>query len=306
MKNKGGVPVRRHILKVISFFAAITLWFYVLNSEHITIDARIPLVFITPTDLALNVKVPKTVKVKLKGSRAFVKNLNFDKEKVIVDIRDYPYKKKSFSVPLKSSMIRLPFGVKVLEIQPKKISLTLEREIRKKVPIKLVTLGNIGADFKMVKKEFFPKEMMIRGPYSQIKKTTFLNTIPIDLSTLEGEGVLPLPLAEVDERIMFEGSKNMIQFTHVIKPNKANMTLKNIKVKFLTDQLNFKSSHERVSLDVLVTEEKKEALRESDILVIAEIPDNASGNLEIKLRASLPDGVNLLQIHPEFINVSLQ
>ena len=94
MKNKGGVPVRRHILKVISFFAAITLWFYVLNSEHITIDARIPLVFITPTDLALNVKVPKTVKVKLKGSRAFVKNLNFDKEKVIVDIRDYPYKKK--------------------------------------------------------------------------------------------------------------------------------------------------------------------------------------------------------------------
>jgi len=82
--------------------------------------------------------------------------------------------------------------------------------------------------------------------------------------------------------------------------------VKNIKVKFLTDQLNFKSSHERVSLDVLVTEEKKEALRESDILVIAEIPDNASGNLEIKLRASLPDGVNLLQIHPEFINVSLQ
>ena len=237
---------------------------------------------------------------------SFVKNLNFDKEKVIVDIRDYPYKKKSLSVPLKSSMIRLPFGVKVLEIQPKKISLTLEREIRKKVPIKLVALGNIGADFKMVKKEFFPKEMMIRGPYSQIKKTTFLNTIPIDLSTLEGEGVLPLPLAEVDERIMFEGSKNMIQFTHVIKPNKANMTLKNIKVKFLTDQLNFKSSHERVSLDVLVTEEKKEALRESDISVIAEIPDNASGNLEIKLRASLPDGVNLLQIHPEFINVSLQ
>jgi YbbR domain-containing protein len=59
-------------------------------------------------------------------------------------------------------------------------------------------------------------------------------------------------------------------------------------------------------MDVLVSEERKDALRSSEVSVIADIPDNASGNVKVKLRAQLPDGVNLLQIHPEFINVSLQ
>ncbi len=294
----------RHILKVISLFAAVTLWFYVLNSEPLEVEKRVALTFITPTDLAINVEVPKTVKVKVRGSRAFVQNMDLSQEKMIVDLRDYPYRQETFAVTFENNMVRMPFGVEVLDIEPKQVVLSLEREIRKMVPVRVRTVGEVGKDLKLVQKEFSPKDFMISGPYGVLKKTTLLDSVPVDLSTLEGRGEMRLPLEKIDHRIVIENKKD-IQFNYVVRPNKANMTLKNVTISYLTSHKKFKSSDDLAALDVLVSEDRKDALRESEVKVIAEIPDKARGNVRVKLRAELPEGVNLLQIHPEFINVSL-
>ncbi len=294
----------RHMLKVISLVCAVTMWFYVLNSEPLEVEKRVPLAMITPSGLAINVEIPTTVKVKLKGSRAFVQDLDLSQEKLIVDLRDYPYTQETFAVTFEKNMVRLPFGVEVQDIEPKQVVLSLEREIKKLVPIRLRTVGEVGRDLKLVEKSFQPKEFMIRGPYGVLKKTVLLNTLPVDLSTLEGKGELRLPLENVDRRIVIE-EKRDVAFSYTIRPNKANLTLKNINISFLTKHTRFQSSDQRVALDVLVSSDRKDAMRSSEVKVIAEIPDNAKGKVRIKLRAELPDGVNLLQIHPEFINVSL-
>ncbi len=294
----------RHMLKVISLVCAVTMWFYVLNSEPLEVEKRVPLAMITPSGLAINVEIPTTVKVKLKGSRAFVQDLDLSQEKLIVDLRDYPYTQETFAVTFEKNMVRLPFGVEVQDIEPKQVVLSLEREIKKLVPIRLRTVGEVGKDLKLVEKSFQPKEFMIRGPYGVLKKTVLLNTLPVDLSTLEGKGELRLPLENVDRRIVIE-EKRDVAFSYTIRPNKANLTLKNINISFLTKHTRFQSSDQRVALDVLVSSDRKDAMRSSEVKVIAEIPDNAKGKVRIKLRAELPDGVNLLQIHPEFINVSL-
>ena len=295
----------RVILKLISIVMAVTLWFYVLNSEPMIVEKRVPFVFINPTDLAINVDVPKTVKVKVKGSRAFVQDLDFSQDKLVVDLRQYPYNQETFAVTFDQSMLRLPFGVEALDIQPQQIVLSMEREIRKLVPVRLRTVGELGKDLKLVEKKYMPKEFMIRGPYGVLKKTTILNTAPVDLSTLVGSEGIRLPLEGVDPRILVEERRD-VEFRYTIKPNKANLTLQNIPIRFLTQSLKFSSDFQVASVDILVPEDQKETLRSGDIKIIAEIPDNAKGNERIILRAEVPEGVNLLQIHPEFINVSLQ
>lgn len=300
-----GKQTSRHALKVISLVISVTLWFYVLNSEPLEVDRRLPLVLINPPDLAVNVEIPKTVKVRLKGSRAFVQGIDVAQEKLVVDLRDYPYTQETFAVTFDSSMVRLPFGVEVLDISPKQVVLSLEREIRKMVPVRVRQIGELKKDLRLVEKEFLPKGFMIRGPYSVLKKTTLLNTVPLDLSSLEGEGVSRLPLEPVDTRILIE-EKRDVEYSYVTRPNKANLTLKNVTISFLTKNSRFKSEQSKAAIDVLVSPERKEALRESEVSVIAEIPDKSRGQVRIKLRADLPEGVNLLQIHPEFINVTLQ
>ena len=121
----------KHVLKILSLILSVTLWFYVLNSEPLEVERRVEIVFITPTDLAINVEIPKFIKVKIKGSRAFVQNLDLTQEKMIIDLRDYPYNQETFPVTFDHTMINLPFGIEVLEIAPQQVVLSMEREIKK-------------------------------------------------------------------------------------------------------------------------------------------------------------------------------
>ena len=295
----------KHMLTFISLIVAMTLWFYVLNSEPLEVDRRVPLVFIKPPGLAINVEIPKSVKVKVKGSRTFVQGIDLSQEKLIVDLRNFPYSQETFAVTLEPSMVRLPFGVEVMEIQPRQVILSLEREINKYVPVRIRTVGEIGKDLKLVEKNHRPKKFMIRGPYNVLKKIGLLDTVPVDLSTLEGEGELRLALEKVDSRVLIE-EKRDVEYVYLVKPNKANLTLKNVEISFLTKHTRFKASSVKAALDVLVSDGQKDSFAKSEVKVIAEIPDSKQGKVRVKLRATLPDGVNLLQIHPEFINVSLQ
>ncbi len=298
-------PSSRHILKILSLFISVSLWFYVLNSEPLEVERRVELVFITPTDLAINVEVPKTVMVKVKGSRAFVQNLDLTQEKMVIDLRDYPYDQETFAVTFDPTMVQLPFGVEVQEIAPQQVVLSLEREIKKKVPIRLRTVGEVGKDLKLMSKEFTPREFMIKGPYHAIKKVTLLNTLPIDLESLDGSGELRLKLEPIDPRIEIEDLKE-INFYYTIKPNKANLTLENIEVGFLSKNNHYIVKRNRVSVDILVAADKIEEIRPKDILIIGNLTDLGRGKHSVQLRAELPEGVNLLKINPETVEVTIK
>ena len=294
-----------HVLKFLSLLISVSLWFYVLNSEPLEVERRVELVFITPTDLAINVEVPRFVKVKVNGSRAFVQNLDLTQEKMVVDLRDYPYDQETFAVTFDSSMVQLPFGVEVTEISPQQVVLSLEREIRKKVPIRLRTVGEVGKDLKLMSKEFAPREFMIRGPYHAIKKLTLLNTLPLDLESLDGSGELKLKLEPIDSRIEIEDLKEVTLY-YTIKPNKANMSLDDVEVSFLSKGANYIVKNSRVSVDILVTGEQKDKITAKDIVVISDLTGLKRGKHKVDLRAELPEGVNLLKINPEKIEVTIK
>jgi len=304
-EGKDNSPSFRHLLKILSLFLSVSLWFYVLNSEPLEVERRVELVFITPTDLAINVEVPKSVNIKIKGSRTFVQNLDLTQEKMIIDLRDYPYDQETFAVTFDPSIVQLPFGVEVQEITPQQVVLSLEREIKKRVPIRLRTVGEVGKDLKLMSKEFSPRDFMIKGPYHAIKKVTLLNTLPVDLESLERSGELRLKLEPIDSRIEIEDLKD-INFYYTIKPNKANLTLDNIEVGFLSKSNSYQAIQKRVSVDILVASDKLDKIKAKDILIIGNLTGLSRGKHQVKLTADLPEGVNLLKINPQQVDVIIK
>ena len=298
---KKKVQSSSHLLKFISLVMSVTLWFYVLNSEPLELERKIPLVLIPPAGKAVNVQVPDNITVKVKGSRAFVKNLFFQKEKVFLDIKKYPHEQETFAVTFDSTMIPVPFGVEVLEIKPEQIMLSLEKEIKKYVPIRVKLVGEVSKDLRLVKRDHEPKQILIQGPRSVLKKIGQLSTIPLDLSTLEGEGFLKVPLEGIDERVLVKDKVDIL-FKYLIQPNKANKSLKQVPIRFISSRPDFTSKIKTADLEVLVPDDWDEE-NMKDLRILADIPLNQKGNVEVKLKVELPDGVNLLQIRPQYINV---
>jgi YbbR domain-containing protein len=293
----------RHFLKLVSVLFAFFLWFYVLNSEPQVIDQTVHLRLKSPKGLSVANIVPTKVKVTLKGSRAFIRNVLKKEDSVFVDLKNYPIKKKGgFKVSLGPNDVTVPFGVEVLGITPDSFDVKLQKEIRKEVPIRPVLVGTIAPDLKLISKSVTPKKVLISGPIEVLRKISKVQTAPIEVSSLQGTGELKISLADMDQRVKVK-RLTAIDFNYVVKPRKANLTLKKIKINFLSSSTRLSSKTKYVSLDVLAPENVK--LTKSDIQVIAEVPDK-KGVHRVKLRANLPEGIHLLQINPQSIKVSIR
>ncbi|WP_127717470.1 YbbR-like domain-containing protein [Halobacteriovorax sp. HLS] len=291
----------RHFLKLVSVLFASFLWFYVLNSEPQIVEQSMHLRLLTPAGKSISNIVPQKVAVKIKGSRAFVRTVLNQELSVVVDLKKYSVNKKGgFRVFLTHSDVTVPFGVEVISITPESFNVELQKEIRKEVAVKPVLTGNIAPDLKLINTSVSPKTVLISGPIEVMRKVSKVQTVPIDISSLQGEGDIKIALADLDQRVSIDRN-TPVDFNYTLKPRKANLTLKKIKISFLSTSTKISSKVKYVSLDVLAPEGVR--LNKSDIQIIAEVPES-KGTHSVKLRANLPEGIHLLQINPQSINVS--
>lgn len=190
----------RYALKLTSLLFACFIWFYVFNGKSITISVKAPLVLIPPPGKAVANIVPRDVQFTFEGARAFIKNIPPpEKLKIYVQL---PRGKNSVDILIKKEPPHLPFGVKTVGISPESINISLEREIKKWVPLKAELVGS--APSRHSKIVLRPDKILIRGPYSIMKKTGLLKTIPIEIEDIQENPKQILPLNEVDPRITLE------------------------------------------------------------------------------------------------------
>lgn len=305
--QKANFRGQKRILKIMALLFATTIWFYVLNSEPYEVEKEIPISFITPPGQAVANLTPRTLKVRLKGSRAFMQNIFSNSERVVLNLRESQYQGLSeFEALVHNTDIPLPFGVEVLELEPKIIPIRLEREISKEVDVRPQFAGKLPKNLRLVEQSVEPDPVMIRGPVEVMRRVGVLRTGPINRATLEGSGTISIGISDLDPRVTIEDlDESGFEFSYRVQAETANLTIKNVKIRFLASRQNFKPEKKEVAIDVLAPEGRK--LRASEVQVIADIPEQLAGTqARVKLRAELPDGVHLLQIHPEEINVKLQ
>lgn len=290
-------------LRLASLIAGTTLWFYVLNSEPVSIEREFPLHLIMPQEQSVASEWPQKVKVQLKGARVFLETVDPGNLDIQAEIAPGP---KRQVLRLTPSMVPLPFGVEVVSIIPDTINIQLVKESAKTLKVKPMLLGDIGPDvaFDVVKIE--PSTVKILGPWSLIKDMRELHTITMNWQELDpSKGSIKIALRELDQRLKVDGA-NEVEVHYKVRPKKANMTLKNIPIRFLSSQRRITSRTKAVALDVLVAEGHEAQLKEDLVQVIADVPEGKRGDVRVDLRAVLPEGVHLLQIHPSSINISVK
>ena len=197
---------QRHTLKIIAIFFAVSLWFYVLNSEPVEVEKKIAIEFILPKGFAISSHTDRQLQLKLKGSKAFIGNVFSNKEKLVIDLVPY-YKKfgKNFKVIYLPSQISVPFGVDILEMHPKEAAVEIDRLVQMELPVKIHYIGSMPYDKKFKEVEIEPKNIMISGPIDVIRKMSRLETNPVNLSNIDQEeGTLTVPLDELDPRLSYE------------------------------------------------------------------------------------------------------
>ncbi len=197
---------QRHSLKIIAIFFAVSLWFYVLNSEPVQIEKKLSINYIIPKGYSISNLSEKEVTLKLKGSKAFIQNVFSNNEKLNVDLNPYFISSgRSFRVKFYASDVAVPFGVDILDITPKETLIGLDRTAILEIPIKVVYIGDAPRDRKIKEVLINPQSIKISGPVEIIKSMSRLETAPVNLALfIKDEGSTTISLADLDPRLKFE------------------------------------------------------------------------------------------------------
>jgi YbbR domain-containing protein len=175
--------VRRNIwLKIASVVLAVALWVFVISRGHSSISMAIPLEFenIPQGLMVVQTATMYSTAVGLKGHERLIKNLTSEDVQISLDLDGLPVGNSQINI--EKDNIKLPIFVRLINMNPSTITVTLEETSEKSVPVKPDIVGEPRKGFKVMRMKVSPGNVTVAGGESELKKLKGVRTEPIDIS----------------------------------------------------------------------------------------------------------------------------
>jgi len=170
-------------LKIAALIIAVILWLFVTSKGQTEVSLDVPIDFVNiPQGLDIVKYDLKSVNIVLRGYERFLKNIKQGDVRVSIDLRRA--KKGETTLSIRQEDIRIPYSVSVIRIEPSSIKVTLEEKTVKKITIRPVITGRPERGYYVASVETRPDEIKIEGVISEVRKTNYINTEPVDITGL--------------------------------------------------------------------------------------------------------------------------
>lgn len=306
MKAKISKKFRKHALKIFSFLCAVILWFYVLSTAKIEAEISLAVDYRLPVGMVLKNTPARTVTYKITGPRVFVRTVIQDQKKISLDFSQASLLGKThYLVDLHSLGVSFPLGVDVLNIAPATIEVELAKEVKKTVPIELVTKESQNGTKHLLYSSLAPKTVNISGPKELISKIKKIPTMPVDLAKMQGVGIEEIQLEKIDPRLRMDFDK--VKFRYDVGSSLVEYRFEKLPIRFLSTRIVTKSDRRWAQIVVLASQDYNRDELVEELKVMAFVRGEAQNNREVvPLQVELPKGVKLLSLKPQSIRVNFK
>jgi len=187
------------LLKTLSLFLAILLWFYISQRGQESFTMNVPIIVNhIPSSVELERASPTHVLVTFTAPPGLYQQLK--DQNLSVRIRADTIATGTRRVRISPSMITLPPGVHIQRIAPELISLRLVRTIIRVLPVELEYYGQLTVPLDRFKIMVSPNSVKLQGDAAILNKMRALRIPPIDLKKItvrhSEQFVIPLTTRE--------------------------------------------------------------------------------------------------------------
>lgn len=168
-------------IRLVSVAVAIVVWYSIrVATSNSTLVTDIPLAVQPPPDWSVVALSAKTVDVAFLGTRDDLRYLNRELIKVSVDARTHA-DNQTFTVKLGPEHVNAPGNSRIDFIRPAVLTVRLDREITKQVPVKIETQNMLPDGYELEKAAASPPTVELSGPAQILDEIESIGTVPVDL-----------------------------------------------------------------------------------------------------------------------------
>jgi len=301
----------RNGIRLISVVAAVVVWYTIrAATSNTTLVTDIPLLIQPPPGWSLMDRSAQTVDVAFMGTRDDLRFLNREVIKATVDVRDHD-ENGAFRVPLGPADINAPGSARIDFIRPASVTLRLDREITKQVPVKVDTQNILPDGYEIEKMVITPATVEISGPAQRLGKIDSIRTIPIDLDgRIRSINQRRLPLVTHAQMTGVDLNPKSVTLDLTIIERSISEQFKDLPLMALLPgghSVRAEIDPEVATVKVKGRPKRMKKLAAEDLQLFVDA-SQVSGSKAVKLpiRAILPNGITLVRTTPAKVTVKVK
>lgn len=169
-------------LKATALLLALMLWLFVRGEPGPERVVTIPLEVQLPSQMEIVNDRMTTVEVTMRGANLSGKWFNNPLPTCVIDLQKA--REGEHTVTLTRDNVRVPkgSGIEILQVNPARVLLVLERTVSKDVPIVVPLRGKVPHGFEVLGQTQNPTRLTVTGPRSRIQSISEIATEAIELS----------------------------------------------------------------------------------------------------------------------------
>ncbi len=297
------------LLKVISLVLAVMLEVYFYSPDNsIEFDTIVPIkienlaadrmiVWPPSGDKGLSTKVrfrsPAPLEEKIRTSSDLV---------FVIDLQRTV--KPSMQVELSPSQLSLPSGVNVVEVEPSRIDLRFEKEVKKELLVVADQVGEPQEGFSVTGVKIFPETVGAWGPESELDGLNVIETHKVDVTGFNADRRVEVPLAQKGP--MTKLTSKTVFVSVEVAPIQSEKIFENVSINALVPD-GFAGTIEPSRLKQLKIagpQAMLDKLASEQIVVVADSRSLGEGRHKIAPEARLPDGLRVVETVPAEVTVN--
>ncbi len=199
--------------------------------------------------------------------------------------------------------------IKNLKVNPEQVFVSIrvgEGYPEKILPIKPRIIGKPAPEYYISKIEANPSYIRVYGNYSKIGNLNFLETIPIDVNGISKTLTVKIPPIISEGVYLIDEQETLIEIQIQVEEKEEERLFENIIIqkREASPFLSYKLDPEKADIRISGKYNDMKNITEDDIKVFVNLSDIEMKR--VKVEAELPPGINLIQLIPEEVDISIK
>lgn len=295
-------------IKILSITAAVLLFLF---NQMATLEERflsVPLEIRTSEQYIPAENYPRTVRVTMRGQSEDINLVLEDDVKVYADFTEYGQEGR-YTVPIRVVKEGRLAHIDPLElhVEPRKISLKIEKKLSKSVDVKPRLVGYPAKGYELTQYFLTPSSVEIEGVESTVEDLESIETEPIDLSGRTEDFTVRLRLKKQDQFTAFPGG-DTVEFFGIVQEKTILKTVEDIDLIALdlASDLAVSGVPEDAWMTIQGSQLQLEQVNNEDFMLTFDCSDiEEPGMYTLSVTPDVPRGVLVMKYSPTSVEIEV-
>jgi YbbR domain-containing protein len=299
-------PLRRNVAaKLFAAVFAFVLWFLVNTGERETGVFHFPVELrnLPPDTIMVERNPVDSVAVRLNGPGLLLATLDTRRSPIMLDLAEVRVGAET-TLKIREALIRIPRGVRILDIEPSRVPVHLETVEQASLPVVVRRAGEPRDGYRIESVAVRPRTVAVTGPASLVAGLQEVETEPIDLEDLIAPAQRTVALVRGDPLLTLKPDRVTVDVA--VQPLVISREFKRVEVEVRHVDRPFQLRPPRVNLTVRGPQAVVKSLTLEPGSVYVEGKEYGQGQHTVVAEVHLPPGVEVVRLQPASLRLEIQ